>query len=370
MAVASDLRTLQTDNLELIFVGQKNDKNAGVITAGDSQITSYLVHAGKFRRFHSLSLIRQLFNVWPNLLNIRDGFLIVLGFFESFFLLLRLRPDVIFFKGGFVVVPIGYAARLLRIPYITHDSDALPGLANRLIAKGARYNAVAHAGVTYYPKAKTVVTGIPLSHEYAERQNQGQARYKELLDIPAGSTMLFIYTGTQGARIVDDALTSVVPRLLERYSHLYIVQVFGRLNEQRMDKRYGGLSKDMARRVRKLSFIDNAYDYIAAADIIIGRAGATSMAEFATVGRACIIVPAEQLTGGHQLMNAQLLAKEHAIVIARELHLADSLRSSVEHLIADKQARHRLAKTIQTFATTDASKRIAELIVSIKPAVK
>ena len=337
-----------------------------MIVAGDTSLKTLTIHAGKFRRFHSLSFIRQVFNVGPNLLNLRDAFLTLIGFFESFFLLIRIKPDVIFFKGGFVVVPIGFAARVLRIPYVTHDSDALPGLANRLIAKGALYNAVAHSGVTFYPKAKTVVTGIPVSKEYAERQNAGQARYKEQLGIPAGSLNVFIYTGTQGARIVDEALEYVIPGLLEAYPQLYVVHVFGRLNEEGMEKRYKAVPELLSKRIRKLLFIDNAYDYVAAADIIVGRAGATSMAEFATIGRACIIVPAEQLTGGHQLMNAQLLAKEHAIVIARELHLADSLRSSIVHLIGDKQARNQLALTIQKFATPDASKKIAELIVSMQ----
>jgi UDP-N-acetylglucosamine--N-acetylmuramyl-(pentapeptide) pyrophosphoryl-undecaprenol N-acetylglucosamine transferase len=363
LAVADKLRRLSgTDNVSIYYIGQKGDKNAQTIQR-DSSIKRYSILAGKFRRYHSLSLIRQIFNVGPNLLNARDLLYIGIGFFQSLLLLIKIRPDIIFFKGGFVVVPIGSAARILGIPYITHDSDALPGLANRLIAKGARFNAVAHDGVTFYPKSKTVVTGIPVVNEYMDRQAVEQYEYKKRLAIPEGMTHLFIYTGTQGARVVDDALDAIIPHLLGRHKLLYVSHVFGRLNQHSMTSRYLGATDEQSKRIRKLVFIDNAFDYIASADIIIGRAGATSMAEFATVGRACIIVPAEQLTGGHQLKNVEPLESAEAIFVVREANIRQDLESATEKLITDRQLRAKLENNIHAFAVGDASTNIAQLIL-------
>jgi UDP-N-acetylglucosamine--N-acetylmuramyl-(pentapeptide) pyrophosphoryl-undecaprenol N-acetylglucosamine transferase len=366
LAVANKLKEVAPshESLELFYIGQKGDKNAETISR-DASIRRFSIHAGKFRRYHSLSLLRQIFNIGPNLLNLRDAFYVIAGFFESIGLLLKLKPDVIFFKGGFVVVPLGAAARLLRIPFITHDSDVLPGLANRLIAKGARYNAVVHEGVTYYPAHKTVVTGIPVTDEYSVRAGVTQTAYKKKLWIAEDSVHIFVYTGTQGARIVDESLESIVPQLLEAHHEVYITHVFGRLNEHTMNVRYQGLSTESAGRLRRLAFIDNAYDYIASADIIIGRAGATSMAEFATVGRACIIIPAEQLTGGHQLKNAELLQDAGAIKVVHEKDLASSLYNVIDSLVTHKQSRTDLAHSLHAFASQDASMRIAELIVGL-----
>lgn len=349
------------EQLVLYYVGQKGDKNADTI-ARDKSIKRYAIRAGKFRRFHTLSLFRQIFNFGPNLLNARDAIYTIVGFFQSVVLLLRIQPDVIFFKGGYVVVPLGKAARLLRIPYITHDSDALPGLANRLIAKGATYNAVAHRAVTCYPKHKTVVTGIPVVQEYIERSAVPQTAYKSKLGLPEDSIHLFVYTGTQGARVIDDALDKAVSALLERHNNLYISHVFGRLNEHTIDERYRDVPKALQERIRKLAFIENAYDYIASADIIIGRAGATSMAEFAVIGRACVIIPAEQLTGGHQLKNVEPLESAGAIRVVREKDLQEQLGPVLEVLIANASERHELETTFRNFAVTDASLRIAQLI--------
>ena len=291
LAVAKELHGLDPETI-IEFIGQSGDTNVS-IAQSDMHISKiHTVQAGKFRRFHSLTLLQNILNLKVNLLNLRDFFKLCVGFVQSILLLVKIRPDVIFFKGGFVVVPIGFAARLLRVPYMTHDSDALPGLANRLIAKGAKFNAVANKHVTAYPSTKTVIAGIPLVEEYSTRSGVSQKKYKLLLGFPDDSLVLFVYTGTRGARVIDDALDDIVPRLLKKYERLHVAIVFGRLNEDSFDRKFTGLSVSMSKRVRKLKFIQNAYDYIAAADVIIGRAGATTMAEFATVGRATILIPA------------------------------------------------------------------------------
>jgi UDP-N-acetylglucosamine--N-acetylmuramyl-(pentapeptide) pyrophosphoryl-undecaprenol N-acetylglucosamine transferase len=364
LAVAAELLDIDP-TLQLSFMGQKGDKNTKVVEESDLISQHFYIHAGKFRRFHSLSLRQNVTNFKVNLKNIADGFLIVAGFFESLILLARLRPDVIFFKGGFVVVPIGTAARLLRIPYLTHDSDPLPGLANRIIAGGAKKNAVVNEGVRSYPLKKTVVTGIPLASEYESRRGSSQSVYKKLLKLPTDAQVLFVYTGTQGSKIVDDALEQIIPQLLADNPKLHINYVFGRLNETSLTTRYTHLKREHSARLHKMTFVANAYDHIAAADVIVGRAGATSLAEFATIGRACIIIPAEQLTGGHQLMNAQIYDDHDAARIVREDTLPKELSVQIRTLLSEASLRQKLSDNIAALAPKNAARMLAEEVLGI-----
>ena len=118
-----------------------------IVASYDPELPVDLIYSGKLRRYHGVS---KWYALHPTILlpNIVDMVRVAAGFVQSFFKLLRLRPDVIFMKGGFVCLPVGYAARLLRIPIVIHDSDAHPGLTNRLLA----------------PFAKKIGTGAPLKY--------------------------------------------------------------------------------------------------------------------------------------------------------------------------------------------------------------
>jgi UDP-N-acetylglucosamine--N-acetylmuramyl-(pentapeptide) pyrophosphoryl-undecaprenol N-acetylglucosamine transferase len=362
IAVAKELVRLEPST-QLFFLGQKNDKSATVIQQSDLEIDFSTVHAGKFRRYSTLSLTRQVFNIGPNLQNARDFLYVLMGFVESFFYLLFHRPDVIFFKGGYVVVPIGYAARVLRIPYITHDSDSVPGLANRLIAKGARYNAVASESVKYYPADKSVAVGIPISQDYFDKDLTNLATARAEIGCPEGAKMLFVYLGTQGAKKIDDLLDEQISTLLHTHPDLHVFHVFGRLNESTIDKRYNTLTAEQELRVYKLTFVSNAHSYIAAADLILARAGATTMAEFAAIGRACVIIPADQLTGGHQVKNALLLEKIGAISVVRESDMHNGLISVLSNLLGNKSAREGFASHLKSTVVPDSAERIARLLI-------
>lgn len=365
LAVAGELVSQANGELDIYFIGQKGDKNTTLVEQDDTEISIHLIRAGKFRRYHNERFLRRFLDIKTNLLNVRDALFVLIGFFQALSILGRIRPKAMFAKGGFVVVPVGWACRILKIPYITHDSDTMPGLANRIIARGAIKNAVAYSGTNNYSQHKTIVTGIPLSNEYEERRGKAQDPYKKLLNIPQDSVVLLVFAGTQGARVIDEALDRLIPDLLVKYPKLYVVHVFGRLNEGTLKSQYATVSLDQNSRIKKLAFIDNAYDYIAAADIIIGRAGATSIAEFATVGRATIIIPADHLSAGHQLKNAEYLDVADAACIVRESKIDSSLAGVLNELIHDKSKRNLLASNISKLATPKASSVIAKELLAV-----
>lgn len=284
------------------------------VPARDPNIDAvHAISAGKLRRYHGEG-VKQLFDIKTIALNTRDVFRVINGVLHSWFLLRRLKPEVIFVKGGYVGVPVGLAAAALKIPFITHDSDAIPGLANRIIARWAVKHAVAMPKEVYsYPADRTVTVGVPVVAQYQYVTDEQQRQYKQELSLPADAQLVFVIGGGLGARRINDAVARILPDLLASNPKLYVVQGAGRANEALLREQYQvDLSPEAFQRVQVAGFLHDVYRYSGAADIIVTRAGATNLAEFAVQGKACIVVPAPFLAGGHQLKNAAYLAEKQA----------------------------------------------------------
>src|SRR5689334_19136294 len=140
LTVGEEIKKLHSKTT-LIFIGQKGEKLIDAVQKNPKIDQVHSVRAGKFRRYHGEG-IKQLLDLKTMFKNVRDFFYFLAGIWQSYWLLKRLKPDGIFIKGGFVGVPVGLSAAMQKIPYITHDSDALPGLANRLISRWASAHAV------------------------------------------------------------------------------------------------------------------------------------------------------------------------------------------------------------------------------------
>jgi len=366
LAVAAALRQQQPD-ARLVYIGQTGD-TLGDIPAQDPNINeTYTVRAGKFRRYHGEGL-RQLLDVPTMLKNARDASYVLIGLYQSRKLLKRLQPDVIFVKGGFVGVPVGLAAAQLHIPYITHDSDAIPGLANRIISRWAARHAVALPKDVYaYPAETTVSTGIPLRADFVPVTPELQRQYRQKIDVPAAAKLLFVIGGGLGAQRVNRAVAEAVPHLLREFPDLHIVQVAGRANQGPLGEHYQQqLSTAEQGRLRTFGYLEDVYLYSGAADVIITRAGATNLAEFALQGKACIVVPSAFLTGGHQLKNAAYLADKQAAVVLTDQELGDDpnrLAKQVSELLRNPRQRQRLAERLHKFAKPGATTRLAQLII-------
>jgi UDP-N-acetylglucosamine--N-acetylmuramyl-(pentapeptide) pyrophosphoryl-undecaprenol N-acetylglucosamine transferase len=366
LAVAAELKRLQPKT-RLMYIGQRGDK-LGDIPAADPNIDEvFTVRAGKFRRYHGEGL-RQLLDIPTLLKNIRDVLYVLIGIRQSRALLKKLQPDIIFIKGGFVGVPVGLAAARLHIPYITHDSDAIPGLANRIIARWAAIHAVALPEEIYtYPSNKTVTTGIPVQSDFVPVTTALSKRYRAEINVPEQAKLLFIIGGGLGSQRVNQAVGEAVPHLLAEFKELHVVHVVGRINEADMQQFYtGALSPAELRRVQVFGFISDVYRYSGAADSIISRAGATNLAEFALQGKACIIIPSPFLTGGHQLKNAQYLVDQSAAQVIDETDLRtdpNRLAKQVSKLLRDPAQQHELGAHLHEFAKPRATQELAKLIL-------
>lgn len=328
----------------------------------DSNIPVYSIVAGKFRRYHHLSIIRQL--LWPSLVlsNIRDGFLVIAGFFQSMFKLIIWRPNIVFAKGGYVCLPVGIAARILHIPLVIHDSDAYPGLTNRILGKWATAITTG-APLEYYqyPAKKSRYVGIPIAPEFHKFSATEQQAAKAKWGIVENDPLIVVTGGGLGASCINDAVALTLKDFLKIGS---LVLISG--NEQYDELRsitppnddkfqlHAFISKDMA-------------SLLGAADVVIARAGATTIIELAALAKPTILIPNGKLVGGHQLKNAAVYLKKDAVIVVDEdlmINNPQILVSKVRDILSDSARAHKMAQKFASFARPSAANDVVNMIIA------
>ena len=368
IAVASEIKKQQS-NTELEYILGRGDKLSDVVKEKDIFENVHHVFSGKFRRFHGGGLL-QFLDIPTTLKNSRDMFLVLIGFVQSVLLLRKLKPDALFIKGGFVGVPVGLAAALLKIPFVTHDSDAVPGLANRIIGRWAAKHAVAMPVEHYsYPKGRTTQVGNPVSDKYTLVTAALQKSYKESFGLPSDAQVVFVTGGGLGAHRLNMSVAALAKQLLGRHPQAVILHISGRGKEDEVIQAYAkALNESELERVVLEPFVTDMYRYSGAADVSVVRAGANTLAELATQAKACIIVPNPQLTGGHQLKNAELLKERGAVTIVDDEAVSKNpelLLQQIEALLDSPQKRLELARNLHSTSFEDSAQQLAQIVLSV-----
>ncbi len=365
MAVAAELKKLNRQ-ISVIYIGQKGDKLTDV-PQNDANIDStYEILAGKLRRYHGVGW-RQVFDLKTQYQNLRDGFRVLGGIWQSWRLLGKLRPDAVFTRGSFVSVPVALAARLRGIPYITHDSDSIPSLANRIIAPWAAKHAVALPVEHYpYPIEKTIQVGVPISSKYSPVGPKDMAAFRRQLGLSKYQWVVCVTGGGNGAKKLNDFVTANAAYLLERYPKMALLHIAGRTLADGVALQYDQLlpAKNRAR-VIVTDFVNNLYVYSGAADVVIARGGATNLAEFAAQAKPCIIIPSKQLIWN--VKNSKMLAEEKAVLELSEDQAEQERRLAmlIVELIDNEKLRNNLSNKFSQYAVSNSAKVIAKLILEI-----
>lgn len=367
IAVATELKR-QLPDAKVVLVGQRGDPFGARLSSDDHFDESYFISAGKFRRYHNNGL-RWLIDVKTFLLNARDFFKFIIGIVQSWRLLRKVKPDAIFIKGGFVGVPVGLAAAALKVPYLTHDSDALPGLANRIISRWAEFNAVALPAAEYkmYPKEKIVTVGIPLRKEYSAVSSADKIAARKKLGFTNDQPIILLTGGGLGASRLNKLFVGIAPDLQAKFKGLMIVHQAGEKLEAEVKTSYNRLGNKIdQRRVKVLGYCSDLYNYSAAADVIVTRAGATTLAEFGAQHKPCVVVPNPDLTGGHQILNAEALSKRDAAEVVQEGKSAGlELFQRIEALLGDHDRADQLANNLSELTVQDSASKLSELLIRI-----
>ena len=322
------------------------------------------IYSGKLRRYNHLTFVQHL--LIPSIVfgNIADVFKNIAGVFQAFFKLIFLRPDVIFCKGGFVCVPVGLAAWILRIPMVIHDSDAHPGLANRILAKFAKKIATGSPLEFYnYPKAISQYVGIPVREEFKKYSSPEREALKQELGFSAKKPLVVVTGGGLGAARLNNATVAEAENLTQN-AQIVLISGVGQFEELKNKTR--GSSPDF----HLFGFIaQDMWKYLAAADLVVARAGATSNLELAALAKPTILVPNARLTGGHQLKNAQVYEKSHAVEIVSDDEIEQNpsiLSNKINELLSDEKQMTQLGEKFAQFAKPNAASDMAKIILTTK----
>lgn len=332
------------------------------------------VWSGKFRRYAGWTW-QDYFKYWKITLgdlvfkNLIGFFGFIGGILQTFVRLLwpGNRPDVIFLKGGFVGLPVGIVARFYGIPYVVHESDAVPGLANRLLMKHATVIATGWSGLQ--SKRPMVQVGVPVAAEFHQLSVAEQKKLKKSFGFDPGEPLLVVTGGSQGAESINQALIEILPELLKFTS---VGLVAGRKYYEEMVKlkHYEEWEKaKLKSNFRLWEFHSAMHKLMGAADVVVSRAGATTIAELAALEKAVIVVPFERLPGGHQVKNAEKLAQEGSALVILDEDLRKNpkiLLQDVRHLMRAPKARAELAQKLHCSARPDAAKRLAQILIDVR----
>ncbi len=335
VAVIEKLRRADP-SLDIRWLGSSSPMEEEIIRRFD--LPFIRIPSGKLRRYFSL---RNLF----------DLFKIAAGLVTSFVVILRLRPALLFSKGGFVSVPPVIAAHLLGVPVVTHESDLDPGLATRINARFAETVCVPYEeSLSYFPelyRAKIRVTGNPVREEiFGGDRARGRARF----DLPEEVPLLLALGGSQGAHEINLLVEQAIECLTERF---FVVHQTGKSDfRQSAHSRY----------TTAAFFADTYPDILAAADLVIARSGAGTLWELAARGKPAILIPlSTAFSRGDQVRNAELFVRRGAAV-ALEKADAERLVEAAFSLIADPSRLRLMGEAARSIGRADASELIAGLI--------
>ena len=285
-----------------------------------------------------------------------------LGFIQAWKHVGHHRPNVVLGVGGYSSGRVLVAAKLRGIPTIIHDANAFPGLANRVLARWVTPVAAAFAEALPRMKRKDgVVTGNPIRQEFFDLGAKPRP--------PKGDRQrLLIFGGSQGSRVLNEAMSAALLFLAPLRDKLEIVHQTGPHDLEKVQESYRQSNFAPAlTSIRVVPYLDPIADEIAAADLVVCRAGAMTIGELAAIGRAAVLVPFGAATNNHQELNARVVEKAGGAVVITESELSpEKLARTITEVLADPHRAERMGAAAKQLAVPDATKSIVDLIAKIQ----
>jgi UDP-N-acetylglucosamine--N-acetylmuramyl-(pentapeptide) pyrophosphoryl-undecaprenol N-acetylglucosamine transferase len=361
LALADELRSRQ---IELHYVGTATGPEAALAHAANIDFTA-LSTAG-FDRSRPLTLLSSSIKALKGVLQARK-------------LLKREKPSAVVCFGGYVSVPVGLAASLCKIPLIIHEQNSHMGMTNRSLAKRACFIALSYpktAGVPreveLRPGTQVEFVGNPV-RESVLHSNAARARTE--LGIPAEAKMLLIFGGSRGARKINQATLAAAGELLGAIPDLYLIHGAGKSEYDAvkigLDAGLFTTEPKLKERYQLVPYIENMGDVLAASDLVVARAGATSIAELTALGKASVLVPYPYATDDHQTTNAQALVDLGGARLISDSQLtvnasgtdeakASLFADTLLELMSNEELRATMAAASAALAKPDAAARLAD----------
>ena len=340
LAIANELKSRFPD-AEFLFVGAEDKMEMQKVPQAGYAIKGLWI-AGLQRK---LTLQNMLFPV--KLIN---------SLWKSRKIIKEFKPDVVIGTGGFASGPLLQMANMLGIPTLIQEQNSFPGITNKLLSKKANAICVAYENLDqFFPKGKMILTGNPVRQDLIaidEKREEAIAYFK----LDAKKKTLLVLGGSLGARRINQLIEKELNTILAQ--NVQIIWQCGKLYFEEY-KKYN------SENVQVVAFIERMEFVYAAADIIISRAGASSVSELCIVGKPVIFIPSPNVAEDHQTKNAKAIVDKKGAILLKESQLDSEFSLVFEALLKDAEKQKQLSENIKELALPEATQQIADEVVKL-----
>ena len=340
IAIANELK-LRFPDAEFLFVGAKDKMEMQKVPQSGFAIKGLWI-AGLQRKLtfqNALFPVKLIDSLW-----------------KSRKIIKQFKPNVVIGTGGFASGPLLQMANSLNIPTVIQEQNSFPGITNKLLSKKANKICVAYENLErFFPKEKMILTGNPVRQDLIDIDSKRETAL-EYFHLDKSKKTLLILGGSLGARRVNQLIKKELENIVSQ--NVQIIWQCGKLY-------FDDYKKYNSSKVQVYAFIDKMDLVYAAADIIISRAGASSVSELCIVGKPVIFIPSPNVAEDHQTKNAQSIVDKNGAIMLKENELDEKFESTFSDLLSDEKQQKDLSKNIKLLALPNATKHIVDEIIKL-----
>lgn len=340
VAIANELK-LRFPDAEFLFVGAKDKMEMQKVPQAGYNIKGLWI-AGLQRKL--------------TLQNLMFPFKLGDSLWESRKIIKEFKPNVVIGTGGFASGPLLQMANMLNIPTVIQEQNSFPGITNKLLSKKANKICVAYENLErFFPKEKIILTGNPVRQDLIDIESKREEALG-YFNLDTNKKTLLILGGSLGARRMNQLIESELEKIISQ--NVQIIWQCGKLY-------FEDYNKYNSNNVQVVAFIDRMDLVYAAADIVISRAGASSVSELCIVGKPVIFIPSPNVAEDHQTKNAKSVVDKKGALMLKESELDSQFNLVFEALLKDQGKQDQLSKFIKHLALPNATKQIVDEIVKL-----
>lgn len=350
LAIADTIK-MKNPDAEIMFIGTLKGMENDIVPAHGYSIKS--IPASGFKRK----------KIWKNFRTVKDA---VEGYSQAKAIIKGFAPDMVIGTGGYVCGPVVRAAHKLGIRTAIHEQNAFPGMANKLLSKYVDkiFLSFEEAGKYFNRDEVTYLTGNPLRRGFVLGDRDAS---RKKLNIGANELVVLCFGGSLGAPRINRLMVSMIARF-NGSKDISIFFVTGKTHYKEIKKTLGNEVGALKDNIRLFEYINNMPEYMSAADIIVSRAGALTIAELTASGKPAILIPSPYVTGNHQYFNAKVMADRGAALLVEEKNLDDDeIIDSVIKMKSDAEILEKMRENSLSLAKTDAAEKIYDQIKEFLP---
>ncbi len=353
LAVAGEIREQYPDS-EILFVGAKGKMEADLVPKAGFDIKT--INISGFQRKLSLENIKR---------NIMTLVYLLVSSFQVKKIIRQFKPDVAIGFGGYVSGPVLRQAYKMGIPTAIHEQNAFPGVTNKTLAKHVDKVMITVEAARKHLQCKNecILTGLPVRGEML-RADRDFARAE--LGIRDDEKLILSMGGSLGAKAINEAMVGLISARADEkgYRFLHAMGQYGLWVPDKLREK--GVDPDTHKNVEIREYISDMDRCMSAADVVICRAGASTLSEIEALGKASILIPSPNVAENHQYHNAMALVNNDAAVIIEEKDLTgERIIALADELVRNDERRNTIGRNARNMAIIDAKEKIAEIVVSL-----